>query len=96
MSNAENALTLARVRLSYDAGRTWAVDGVDLSITRGQRICLVGPNGSGKSTLARIMSGLAAPDEGVVTLLGLTVRDHDGVHPERYRRAGGPPLPGFS
>lgn len=87
MSNAENALTLARVRLSYDAGRTWAVDGVDLSITRGQRICLVGPNGSGKSTLARIMSGLAAPDEGVVTLLGLTVRDHDGVHPERYRRA---------
>ncbi|MCA9671678.1 MAG: ABC-F family ATP-binding cassette domain-containing protein [Myxococcales bacterium] len=43
------------------------LDGVDLTIKRGERVALVGLNGSGKSTLTRILCGLDTPDDGTVT-----------------------------
>ena len=61
------------VRFSYDTGAHWTLDGIDLTIMPGERICLTGANGSGKSTLARLICGLAAPDSGTVRLLGMPV-----------------------
>lgn len=40
--------------------------GVDLNISRGDKICLVGRNGSGKSTLLKVISGLIEPDHAEV------------------------------
>lgn len=40
------------------------LDGVDLAVGAGERICLVGRNGSGKSTLLKIAAGLIEPDGG--------------------------------
>ena len=45
-------------------GGTSLLDGVDLAVGAGERICLVGRNGSGKSTLLRIAAGLIEPDRG--------------------------------
>lgn len=79
---------LDHVRFSYDGGASWALDGVDLRVAGGERVCVVGANGSGKSTLARILAGLAAPDRGSVTLLGEHVFDErSGADPDAYRRA---------
>lgn len=79
---------LDHVRFSYDGGASWALDGVDLRVAGGERVCVVGANGSGKSTLARILAGLAAPDSGSVTLLGEHVFDErSGADPDAYRRA---------
>lgn len=58
------AVELRDIRFTYDSGATWALDGVNLTIRQGERVCLAGPNGSGKSTLSRIIAGLAAPDAG--------------------------------
>ena len=71
------AVALRGVRFSYGNGATWALDGVDLTVGAGERVCIVGPNGSGKSTLSRIVAGLAAPDAGTVTVLGERVFDGD-------------------
>jgi ATP-binding cassette subfamily F protein uup len=40
------------------------LDGVELSVSSGERVCLVGRNGSGKSTLLKIAAGLIEPDGG--------------------------------
>jgi ABC-2 type transport system ATP-binding protein len=45
---------------------------------------LLGPNGAGKTTLLRMMTGLAAPSSGTVTIFGEPVRDN----PPLYRRIG--------
>ena len=52
------------------AGATRALDGVDLSIERGERVAIVGQNGSGKSTLVRHFNGLLRPTEGRVFVDG--------------------------
>jgi polar amino acid transport system ATP-binding protein len=48
---------------------------VDLTVTKGETVCIVGPSGSGKSTLLRCVNMLAAPTSGMVKLNGLVLTD---------------------
>ena len=49
-------------------GGAKALAGVSLSVKGGQVHCIAGENGSGKSTLIKIMSGVHAPDSGLIRL----------------------------
>ncbi|HEX5958706.1 MAG TPA: ATP-binding cassette domain-containing protein [Hyphomicrobiaceae bacterium] len=53
---------LADIRLTF--GGTPLLEGVELSVSAGERVCLVGRNGSGKSTLLKIAAGLVEADSG--------------------------------
>jgi len=55
-------LQLSGIALTF--GGTPLLDGVDLMVSAGERLCLVGRNGSGKSTLLKIAAGLIEPDGG--------------------------------
>ena len=52
------------------AQRVLAVDGVDLSIHRGEVVALLGPNGAGKTTTLDMLLGLTEPSAGTVNVLG--------------------------
>jgi ABC transport system ATP-binding/permease protein len=56
-------LTLQNIALTL--GNKPLLESADLSVSRGERLCLVGRNGSGKSTLLKIAAGLTEPDRGV-------------------------------
>jgi ATP-binding cassette subfamily F protein uup len=55
-------LTLQNIHLTF--GGTPLLEGAELSIGEGERVCLVGRNGSGKSTLLKIAAGFTEADRG--------------------------------
>lgn len=62
------ALELRALRKAF--GRP-AVDGLDLTVRRGELYALLGPNGAGKTTTLRMVTGLLAPDAGQVEVFGI-------------------------
>ena len=57
-----------------------AVDGLDLSVARGELYALLGPNGAGKTTTLRMVAGLLAPDAGRIEVNGIDLaRDPAGA-----------------
>jgi ATP-binding cassette subfamily F protein uup len=66
-------LTLQEIALTF--GGTPLIENAELSVSPGERACLVGRNGSGKSTLLKIAAGLIEPDRGARFIQpGATVR----------------------
>ena len=53
-----------------DSRRIPVLEGVDLTVDKGQFLALMGPSGSGKTTLLNVMAGLDSPDAGTVTVDG--------------------------
>lgn len=58
------------VQLGKRYGDRWALRNVDLELIAGDVVGFIGPNGAGKSTLIKLLTGLARPSEGQVTVLG--------------------------
>jgi NitT/TauT family transport system ATP-binding protein len=64
------AIEIAGLRKEYlsGPGRVLALDGIDLSISPGEFVCIVGPSGCGKSTLLRILAGLDTQSGGMLRI----------------------------
>ena len=71
------------VRKSY--GDFLALDGLSLSVERGETFGLLGPNGAGKTTTIQLLTGQATPDAGELSVLGT---DPATVPIETRRRVG--------
>ena len=50
-----------------------AVDGVSLSVRRGEFLTLLGPSGCGKTTMLRMAAGFESPDRGTIRIEGADV-----------------------
>lgn len=62
------------VWLEYEPGHP-VLRGVDLRVSRGQRVAIVGPSGAGKSSLAMLLARLADPSQGRIEIDGQDLRD---------------------
>jgi ABC-2 type transport system ATP-binding protein len=69
----DRALALKQLRKAF--GDVVAVDGIDLTVERGECFGLLGPNGAGKTTTIESCEGLTPADAGDVHLLGLSWKD---------------------
>jgi ABC-2 type transport system ATP-binding protein len=75
--------------LSRDFGDHVAVDGLDLSVRRGELFALLGPNGAGKTTTIKMLCCLLKPSSGTAAVMGndtqrdaLAVKQAIGVSPQ--------------
>ena len=53
-----------------DAAAVRAVDGIDLTVRRGELVIIMGPSGSGKTTLLTLIGGLLKPTSGTARVAG--------------------------
>jgi len=68
------------------SGTVNAVDGVSLSLQRGEFVALVGPSGSGKTTLLAILAGLLSPTSGSIVIDGQDLATMKEAQRARFRR----------
>jgi ATP-binding cassette subfamily C protein LapB len=84
----EGAVELRNVSFRYPGAPEKALEGVSLAIKPGERVGFLGRVGSGKSTLARLVLGLYEPEEGVVLIDGIDVRQYDPIELRKLIGAG--------
>jgi ATP-binding cassette subfamily B protein len=70
-------LAVNEVSYRYPKSSRLALDGVSLTIRRGEAVALVGFNGSGKTTLVKLLNALYRPDSGRITWDGVDIADSD-------------------
>lgn len=79
MQNLIEIKNLKHVYTDTDGNEIKALDGVSLSIARGEFVAVIGANGSGKSTLARHLNALLLPSEGKCIVAGMDTADADNL-----------------
>ncbi len=75
--NVPHTIELKNVSFSYPGTNKKVLDGINLTLTSGQRAVLVGLNGAGKTTLIKLITRLYDPTEGVIYLDGHDIREYD-------------------
>ena len=85
-----NAVEITDFKKTYRTG-TVAVDGINLTIKKGEFFGLLGPNGAGKSTTIHCLTGISQPTEGALSVYGIEVvndyrnaRQKVGLSPQEF------------
>lgn len=83
-----NLLTCEGVRKVYGSGRNQvvALDGIDLTVGKGEFVAIIGSSGSGKSTLLHILGSVDKPTEGKVIIEGTDLSKLNPTQAAIFRR----------
>lgn len=81
----EAMLKASDVWFRYSEDDSWALQGVDLEIGRGEFVAILGSNGCGKSTLAKHFNAINLPEKGEVVVDGINTKEEDRLFDIRQR-----------
>lgn len=70
-------IEVSAISFRYPGSNRPALDGVNLTLRRGETVALVGLNGAGKTTLAKLLLGLYRPSDGNLLYNGRSVLEYD-------------------
>lgn len=79
-SSSGYSIELKDLKYKYPGKADYALDGINLTIRSGARICIAGPGNSGKTTLTNLIAGLQSGYEGILTINNYSLRDLDLTH----------------
>ena len=84
------AQALTKTYLGGDGGAITVLDGVEMTVERGEMVAIIGASGAGKSTLLHLLGALDRPTSGVVRIAGqaLSGLDDDAISSLRNRTVG--------
>ena len=87
-SHSDVILDVRDLTKTFGSGRAivHAVDGIDLSVRRGELVLIMGPSGSGKTTLLTLIGGLLRPTSGTVRVNGREITALKERHLTKFRR----------
>ncbi|MCS7097484.1 MAG: dipeptide/oligopeptide/nickel ABC transporter ATP-binding protein [Candidatus Methanomethyliaceae archaeon] len=83
-SREDVELTAINVSKIY-GNKTLALDRVNFSIKKGERVCIVGESGSGKTTLAKILCGMIPPTSGEIRFLNKRIDEMSEMERRIFR-----------
>lgn len=75
LATISDSIEFRDLRFTYPDADAPALDGINLTVKKGERVAFVGPNGSGKTTLLSMLMRFFEPDEGAVLLDGRNVSE---------------------
>lgn len=80
-----NLLIVKNLKKHYKKGEIKALDGISVTINKGEVVCVIGPSGSGKSTFLRSLNLLEVPTSGEIIFEGVNIADKK-VNLDLHRR----------
>lgn len=83
-----NILSCEAVRKVYGFGQNQvvALNGIDLTVSKGEFVAIIGASGSGKSTLLHILGSVDKPTSGTVTIDGIDLSKQNSTQAAIFRR----------
>jgi len=76
-------IKLSHVFKTFDSGITYVVKDLSLTVAPGETLVLLGSSGCGKTTTLKMLNRLVEPDEGVIEVDGVNVKDVDVIQLRR-------------
>lgn len=84
---ASKELIIKTKGIKVNFGDFWALNGIDIEVTRGEIIVILGPSGSGKSTFIRTLNRLQPHSGGSIEIDGIMIDEDTSVKDLKYVRS---------
>ncbi len=85
--NVSKELIIKTKGVKVNFGDFWALNGIDIEVTRGEIIVILGPSGSGKSTFIRTLNRLQPHSGGSIEIDGIMIDEDTSVKDLKYVRS---------